>query len=83
MGPRACFYVRLQVHGELGPTWSAAFGNLTVEPRADGTTLIRGELPDQTAFHGLLAAIRDLGLSLISVETFTTPRAESQTGAMR
>jgi len=83
MGPPAGFYVRVQVHGELGPTWSVVFGDLTVEPGAEGTTLICGERPDQTAFHGLLAAIRDLGLSLISVETLATPSTGTQSGAVR
>ena len=44
---------------------------MAAEP--DGTTLVSGELADQAAVHGLLAAIRDLGLSLISVETVAIP----------
>jgi hypothetical protein len=46
-----------------------------VAPAADGTTLVSGELADQAAVHGLLASIRDLGLSLISVETAAIPSA--------
>lgn len=80
MGWSAGYRVRVRVHGELGPTWSAAFSNLTLEPSADGTTLIRGEVGDQAALHGLLAAIRDLGLSLISVETLRTPATRTQSG---
>ena len=30
-------------------------------------TIIRGHIPDQTALHGLISRIRDLGLTLISV----------------
>ncbi len=59
--------VRLRVRGELGSAWSAVFADLAVEPEPDGTTIIRGEVRDQAALHGLLAGIRDLGLSLISV----------------
>jgi hypothetical protein len=51
---------------------------LAVEP--GGTTLVSGELPDQAAVHGLMASIRDLGLSLISVETVAVPTPGSSTG---
>jgi hypothetical protein len=61
--------VRVRVQGELPATWSSVFSDLAVTTEPDGTTLVCGELADQAAVHGLLAAIRDLGLSLISVET--------------
>lgn len=70
MGGSVGYTVRIRVRGELSPTWwSEVFGALIVAPEPDGTTLLTGELPDQAALHGLLATIRDLGLSLISVET--------------
>ena len=33
----------------------------------DGSTLIRGEVADQAALHGLIQKVRDLGLPLLSV----------------
>jgi hypothetical protein len=39
----------------------------------DGTTTLRGLLADQAALHGLLAQIRDLGTSLMSVEVVAEP----------
>ncbi|HEY6056567.1 MAG TPA: hypothetical protein VIV06_00970, partial [Candidatus Limnocylindrales bacterium] len=69
MASPAGIYVRVLVQGELGPTWSAAFADLAVDSGSEGMTLISGRLPDQAALHGLLAAVRDLGLSLVSVET--------------
>jgi hypothetical protein len=39
----------------------------------DGTTTLRGPLVDQAALHGLLAKVRDLGASLMSVEVLTDP----------
>jgi hypothetical protein len=63
------FQIRARVHGELAPSWSAVLADLAVAAQPDGTTLVSGELADQAAVHGLLASIRDLGLSLISVET--------------
>jgi hypothetical protein len=70
--------VRVRVQGELPATWSSVFSDLAVTAEPDGTTFISGELADQAAVHGLLAAIRDLGLSLISVETIGTPRRSSR-----
>jgi hypothetical protein len=56
----------IRVDGILDDRWADWFGGLQVS--SDGTqTVISGLLPDQPALHGLLAKIRDLGLSLISV----------------
>jgi hypothetical protein len=62
---------RILIEGQLGPEWTSWFVGLTVRPGPDGTTVLRGQLADQAALHGLLAAIRDLGLSLVSVETIS------------
>jgi len=67
------YRVRVRVQGELAPGWSGLLADLAVVPESGGTTLVSGELPDQAAVHGLLGAIRDLGLSLISVETVAIP----------
>ena len=67
------YQIRVRVQGELAPAWSTLLADLAVAAESDGTTLVSGELADQAALHGFLAAIRDLGLSLISVETFAIP----------
>lgn len=69
--------VRLRVRGELGPAWSEVFEDLAVEPETDGTTIIWGEVRDQAALFGLFAAIRDLGLSPISIVTIKAPDSRS------
>lgn len=61
-------YYELRLAGHLDRRWSAWFDGLTVVHEADGTTTLRGELPDQAALHGLLDRIRDLGAPLLSVE---------------
>ena len=75
------FPVRICVRGELGAEWFAISDGLRVEPGAGGTTVISGDLRDQSAFHGLLAAIRDLGLSLISIETAASPEVHARSGS--
>jgi hypothetical protein len=47
------------------PAW---FDDPTLSREIDGTTTLRGPVPDQAALHGLLAKVRDLGVTLISVE---------------
>ena len=58
---------RFQVNGHLGDRWSDCFGGLAIQSQADGTTVLIGPVIDQVALHGLISQIRDLGLSLLSV----------------
>jgi hypothetical protein len=66
-GPDAPTRYEVRVRGHLAPHWSAWFGGLTVTHEDDGTTTLRGPVPDQAALHGLLAKVRDVGATLISV----------------
>jgi hypothetical protein len=65
-GPERLARYEIRVDGVLDDRWADWFGGLQVS--RDGTqTVIAGLLPDQPALHGLLAKVRDLGLTLISV----------------
>jgi hypothetical protein len=75
------YQVRVRVQGELATGGSVVLGDLAVVLEPDGTTLVSGELPDQAAVHGLLGSIRDLGLSLISVETIAIPSSSPAGGS--
>jgi len=59
---------RFQVQGELSPNWMDWFEGLEIKVQTDGTTLLTGRLPDQSALHGILQKIRDVGLVLLLVE---------------
>jgi hypothetical protein len=59
------YEIRLQ--GHLGSRWAARFDGMTLTRLADGSTRLEGPVADQAALHGLLGALRDLGLPLISV----------------
>ena len=65
LGDQRGYEIRMQ--GHISDRWSALFEGMTLEPQADGTTLIRSPAMDQAALHGLLAKVRDLGLPLVSV----------------
>jgi hypothetical protein len=58
----------IRVKGTLDPSWSEWFDGMVVEATVDGNTLLTGPIRDQTALHGLLGKIRDMGLPLLSVE---------------
>ena len=70
------------VRGHLDRHWSTWFDGFTVTAENDGTTTLRGVVTDQAELHGLLAKVRDLGTTLISVIPLGTidadehPRAE-------
>ena len=57
----------IRVKGHLGPQWSEWFDWMAVTLEQDGTTTLSGPVVDQSALHGMLVRIRDLGLELISV----------------
>ena len=59
---------QIRVKGVIDSRWSDWFDGLTICPQAGGTTLLTGPVRDQSALHGLLAKIRDLGLPLLSVK---------------
>lgn len=76
----AGYEIRVEVRGVLPSSWTSMFGDVAVTAQPGGTSLLIGRLPDQTAVHGLLGAIRDLGLSLMSAETRVIQHTEPETG---
>ncbi len=64
-----CYEIR--VRGLLGDHWVALFEGLALTPIENGETLISGPVQDQSALHGILNRIRDMGLFLVSVVLVT------------
>jgi hypothetical protein len=64
-------HYEIRLAGHLDPRWTDWFDGLTVTHLPDGTTVLAGPVVDQTALHGLLQKVRDLGVPLLSV---TQPR---------
>ena len=57
----------IRLKGHLDNRWASWFDGLTLTNCADGSTVIHGIVVDQSALHGLLQKVRDVGLPLISV----------------
>jgi hypothetical protein len=60
-------WYEIRIKEQIGDKSLAWFEEFTVTQTASGETLLTGSIPDQSALHGLLAKIRDLNLTLISV----------------
>jgi hypothetical protein len=56
----------IQVDSVLDDHWSGWFEGLRIETEAD-STVISGTVSDQSALHGVLDKLRDLGLTVIAV----------------
>jgi hypothetical protein len=63
---------QIKVKGHLDSSWSQWLNDLSITHEQDGVTRLVGPIPDQSALHGLLIKIRDLGLPLLSVNCIKT-----------
>lgn len=62
---------KILVKGRLEASWSDWFYGFEITP-IDGETMLTGEVQDQSALHGLLTKLAELGLTLISVVQIST-----------
>lgn len=60
---------QFRIKGHLGQQWMNWFEGLTITLEEDGNTLLSGPVVDQSAMHGILKKIRDLGMPLLSVNS--------------
>ncbi len=58
----------IRIKGHLDTRWSHTFEGMTVTLQPGGETLLRGEIADQAALHGLLERIYNYGLTLVLVQ---------------
>ena len=61
------FVYEIKVEGLIDNLWAEWFNGMTITYVNNVETILVGELQDQSALHGVLERIRDLGLNLISV----------------
>ncbi len=66
MDDPASYEIRVAEH--LSERWAKWFGVLEIVYAESGETILCGEMVDQPALFGALGKVRDLGLTLISVQ---------------
>ncbi len=64
--PDGSGWYEIRLRGRLDPRWSGRFEGMALST-GDGVTRLSGAVVDQSALHGLLRQLRDLGLPLESV----------------
>lgn len=60
---------QIRVNGHLDDALASWFEGLTISNQEDGDALLTGHIQDQSALHGILNRISNLGLTLISVNS--------------
>lgn len=56
-----------RVDGHLDDHWAGWLGAVTITRHDDGTSTLTGPVADQAQLHGVLAGIRDIGATLLSL----------------
>jgi hypothetical protein len=77
-------FYEIRIEGHLDGQWADWFDGMSITLEEDGTTLLSGHLPDQSALYGLLRKVRDLGLPLVAVRQVTgalNPQSTNNKGA--
>jgi hypothetical protein len=76
--PKWPAYYEIRVESILHERWSDWFEGMRFEIVGDATVL-SGILPDQSALHGILDKVRDLGLTVISVRRMPPDEGRQRT----
>ena len=66
----------IRIKGHLGHQWTDWSEGLTITQEENGETLLAGPVIDQSALHGLLKKVRDLGMPLLSVNRVEPGQAD-------
>lgn len=69
-------HYRIKLKEHLDNNWSEWFEEMDISTE-DGETILTGQVADQAALHGLFIRIRDMNLTLLSVEQ-TEPDRENK-----
>jgi hypothetical protein len=74
--PSTWYEIRIQ--GTLSPETAEWFEGLELRQEQEGRTVLAGWIVDQAALHGLLARVRDLNLTLLSVNPAGPPALQPE-----
>jgi hypothetical protein len=77
--PRLSMSYQIRIEGHLDDQWTDWFSGLTIAQEENGNTLLTGPVTDQAALFGLLKKVRDLGMSLVSVNRVESCKLNNST----
>ena len=72
----------IRIKGHLGQQWRDWFMGLNILLEEDGNTVLAGAVVDQSALHGILKKVRDLGMPLVSVNLVGSVSEDLLTGGL-
>jgi hypothetical protein len=61
--------IEIRVKEQMDERWADWLGGLTIQHVGSGETILTGSVPDQAALYGLMTRLRNLGVTLISVNS--------------
>ncbi|MBE0697931.1 MAG: hypothetical protein IH586_13495 [Anaerolineaceae bacterium] len=71
---------QIRIEGQLSPDWADWLEGLTITLADNGDTLFAGPVVDQAALFGLLKKVRDLGITLVSVNPVASAMTDGSEG---
>ncbi len=73
----------IRVEGRFDQRQADWLEGFDIQPVGEGDTVLTGPLPDQAALHGLFKRLRDLGISLVSVNPAQEEGRERESNSLR
>ena len=58
---------KIRIKGYMDTKWADWFDGFSIGYEGENTTIMLGEIVDDAALHGVLKRIRDLGITLLSI----------------
>lgn len=68
-------FFQIRIQGHLSQQWMDWFEGLVITLEEDDNTLLSGPVVDQSALHGILKKIRNLGMPLLAVNSVDPDQA--------
>ena len=66
-------WYEIRIQGTLSPDWAEWFEGMEIRLEGEDQTILMGRIVDQADLHGLLARVRNLNLTLLSVNIVFPP----------
>jgi hypothetical protein len=60
--------VEIRIAGQIDKDWAEWLENCSLDYAAENETFLTVKVIDQAAFYGLITKLRDLGLTLLSIQ---------------